>query len=297
MTAEPGFRRSLLGFALVLLGSVGFGVMPLFARWSYADGLSPFGVQSWRFCIAGVFALLFLPGVIRAGRRALLPFVMGFVLAVATVTYFIALTRVSVALAVLIFFTFPLFVIVIERFAYRRRMNWQTLAAAALVLCAVVLIVTPGSVPSGDYGVVLLAFVAPLGYGAFIAVSAENLRDRPLRVRLPAVYLGAFAGSTALMFIVGEGIEFPVSALGWAGVLGLGVVSSTAGLALLVIGAPMTGPARTAIAGTSELITALIVGWLAFAEPMHGSLLLGAALIIVAVVLVAPRPSRHRGVG
>jgi len=58
-------------------------------------------------------------------------------------------------------------------------------------------------------------------------------------------------------------------------------------LGLLLLGAPVAGAERTAIAGASELVTALIVGAVAYHEPMEPTLLAGAALIVGAILLAA----------
>ncbi|HLT78337.1 MAG TPA: hypothetical protein VKZ87_13215 [Ferrovibrio sp.] len=44
--------RPVTGMALVALGAVGFGLMPLFARTAYAEGLLPLSLLAWRFAIA-----------------------------------------------------------------------------------------------------------------------------------------------------------------------------------------------------------------------------------------------------
>ena len=281
--------RPRLGFALVLFGATLVGLMPLFVRWGYADGLTLLEVLSWRYLTPGAFALVFLPRLLRAWRSTLLPLALGVMMGIATLCYFVSLSRLSIALTVLIFFTYPMFVVVLGRLLFRRHLDVAAYCAAALVLLAALVVVSPEIVLAGRLEAVAIGFGAPLGFAIFILFSTLVVADRPVTVRLPAVLLGGLAVSLLMLVIQGQEFVLPVSLTGWIGVLGVGVASTVGGIGLMMIGGPMVGPAPAAIAGSGELVASLIVGWVMFGEALRPEVVAGAVMIIGAIVLMAPR--------
>lgn len=274
--------------ALVALGAIGFGLMPLFARTAYADGLPPLSLLSWRFAIAFLCLLPFLPRMLAARRDMLAAVIAGAGYMGTMFFYFLALQHLTVALTVLILFTYPLFTILLGWLAFREKLTWQNAVAAVLVLLAALLILSPAGLDGhGNPLAIGMAFIPPLAYAVFMHVAAKRLSAVAIPVRLGGVFLGGLLAMLALGLLMDGGIAAPASATGWAATLALAIVSTVGALGLLLYGAPAAGAERTAIAGASELVTALLVGVLAYNETLEPITLLGAALIVGAMLLAA----------
>jgi drug/metabolite transporter (DMT)-like permease len=119
--------------------SVMFGFVPLAARELYADGLSTWSLLCWRYLLALViifagirFTRLRLGTALRQGawRIALVGVSLG---AVQTLCYFQSLRWLDTGIAVLLFYTFPVVTLGVERFFFK-----QQVARAAL-LCVIVI--------------------------------------------------------------------------------------------------------------------------------------------------------------
>jgi hypothetical protein len=119
--------------------SVMFGFVPLAARGLYADGLSTWSLLCWRYLLAlaiifaGIrLARLHLGAALRQGawRIALVGVTLG---VVQTLCYFQSLRRLDTGIAVLLFYTFPVVTLGVERFFFK-----QQVAPAAL-LCVIVI--------------------------------------------------------------------------------------------------------------------------------------------------------------
>jgi len=274
--------------ALVAFGAIGFGLMPLFARTAYADGLPPLSLLSWRFAIAFLCLLPFLRSMLSARTDMLVAVLAGAGYMGTMFFYFLALQHLTVALTVLILFTYPLFTILIGWLAFRETLTWRNAAAALLVLVAAILILAPAGL--GNHANLLaigMAFIPPLAYAVFMHVAAKRLSGMTIPVRLGGVFLGGLLAMLGLGLLMDGGIAMPATLTGWAATLALAVISTVGALGLLLLGAPVAGAERTAIAGASELVTALIVGAVAYHEPMEPTLLAGAALIVGAILLAA----------
>lgn len=281
-------RSPAAGMAFVALGAIGFGLMPLFARTAYADGLPPLSLLSWRFAIAFLCLLPFLPRMLAAKRDMLVAVIAGAGYMGTMFFYFLALQHLTVALTVLILFTYPLFTILLGWLVFRETLTWQNAVAAVLVLVAALLILSPAGI--GDHAnplAVGMAFIPPLAYAVFMHLAARRLSGIAIPVRLSGVFLGGLLAMLALGLLMDGGITAPASATGWGATLALAILSTVGALGLLLYGAPAAGAERTAVAGASELVTALIVGALAYGEQLDATTLAGAALIVGAILLAA----------
>jgi drug/metabolite transporter (DMT)-like permease len=274
--------------ALVALGAVGFGLMPLFARTAYADGLPPLSLLSWRFAIAFACLLPFLPRMLGARRDMMIAVVAGAGYMGTMFFYFLALQHLTVALTVLILFTYPLFTILIGWLGFREKLTWQNALAALLVLVAAALILAPAGLGHDVNALALgMAFIPPLAYAVFMHVAARPLSGMAIPVRLGGVFLGGLLAMLALGLAMDGRISAPATTTGWAATVALAILSTVGALGLLLYGAPIAGAERTAVAGASELVTALIVGAVAYGEDLSATTLAGAALIIGANLLAA----------
>lgn len=285
-------RSPAAGMALVAFGAIGFGLMPLFARTAYADGLPPLSLLSWRFAIAFLCLLPFLRQMLAARRDMLVAVITGAGYMGTMFFYFTALQHLTVALTVLILFTYPLFTILIGWLFFRERLTWSNAVAALLVLAAAILILAPaGFGASTNLLAIGMAFIPPVAYAVFMHVAARPLSGMAIPVRLGGVFLGGLIAMLLLGLLMDGGIAVPASTTGWAAAVALAIVSTVGALGLLLLGAPVAGAERTAIAGASELVTALIVGVLAYGERLEVTTLAGAALILAAILLAARQPA------
>lgn len=295
MTFLP--RSPAAGMALVAFGAIGFGLMPLFARTAYAEGLPPLSLLVWRFALASLCLLPFAPRLLAARRDALVAIATGIGYMGMTFFYFLALEHLTVALTVLILFTYPLFAILVGWLFFREALTMGNAAAALLVLVAALLILSPGLDRNVHLPAIGMAFIPPLAYAVFVHVAAKRLSRAAIPVRLGGVFLGGLIAMLALAPILEGGVVVPASPLAWAAAAALALISTVGALGLLLIGAPAAGAERTAIAGAGELVTALAVGVLAYGESIDLRTLMGAGLIVIALVLAARSQSRPHAEG
>lgn len=161
--------------AFVALGAIGFGLMPLFARTAYADGLPPLSLLSWRFAIAFLCLLPFLPRMLAAKSDMLVAVIAGAGYMGTMFFYFLALQHLTVALTVLILFTYPLFTILLGWLVFRARLTWQNAVAALLVLVAALLILSPAGIDGHANPLAVgMAFIPPLAYAVFMHLAARR---------------------------------------------------------------------------------------------------------------------------
>lgn len=286
--------RPTSGMALVAFGAIGFGLMPLFARMAYAEDMPALSLLIWRFAIASLCLLPFAGRLLAAKRDTLIAIAAGASYMGANLFYFLALKQLTVALTVLILFTYPLFTILMGWVIFRERVTWPAAIAALLVLLAALLILSPaGFGTEMNWTGIGMAFIPPVAYAAFVHIAAKRLGNMALPVRLGGVFLGGLLAMLVLGLLFDGRIAMPSTSAGWLATAALALVSTVLALGLLLIGASIAGAERAAIAGSTELVTALLVGALAYGETLDTYTLLGAAMIVIAIALAARGSKPH----
>jgi len=206
--------------------------------------------------------------------------------------YFVALDRAPVAAATVVYYTYPVVVLVLSAIVWRRRMLGWEAAVCATVLTGVALAVGPISV-SGPLLVALApAFAAPLGWGLYLLLLSGPAAAMPT---LPKVLAGSFGGTAILMPIV-------LATRGWHVMpMTSGAITSVALLtactfavpAVLVSwGAARSGERATAMIGSAEFAIAVGIGWLFLGDALSAVQIAGIALVLAAAVVAGRRSAR-----
>jgi drug/metabolite transporter (DMT)-like permease len=290
-----GLDAADVGLLLVAIGAIGFGCRPLFARLAFAEGVTPAlaGLLTLAptalLCLPSSFRFLGRPTPGATGRTSpLWPLGAGVFVAAGSLAYMHALGSLPVATTTVIYFSYPLFVVLLAWLAFGVRPTGATLGAAALIIAGCAAIVAPGAGAEAPLSALMIAFAAPVSYAVLLLLLAHRLAPVPLFPRMGLITLGA---SLVLAPTVGaRGFE-ALGALGpegWTGVAGLVVVCGFLPQLTTTLGVPRAGADRAAIAGGLELVTALAVGWLALGEAVAYREIAGA-IAIAAAVLMAQR--------
>ena len=278
LAATLRYPNSGLATALVVAASLCFGIVPLFARWLLAAGLSPEAIAIYRFGLTLLVALPFFPRQSHKLRSALWLIGAGYLMGLGWTTYVRAIEIVPLASAGVIYMSYPLFVVVFARFLLRQAMTWRALLAAALVVLAAATALAPGAIDGEQAMALLLCLPAPLSFALVIIVIVSlSLRLTAIE-RICCTSLGAVAALLPGVLAQDPASVLPPDVETW--------------FLVAVMASPQIGPARAAVAGAVELPTMMMVGWLVFGESLGLPEALAAGLILAAILLA---PAARRG--
>jgi drug/metabolite transporter (DMT)-like permease len=268
-----------------ITAAVSFGVCDTIAKLIFADGVDPLTLALIRG-IAGLgFMFLYLriglppkPATPRARAFAL---GLGVLFAAIVFGLFQAIALITVPLAVLTYFTYPLLTGLGGAVFGVERLGWQGLVAAAVAFFGLALMIGADPQHLSVAGVVFAAGAA-LCRATFLLVARVELQDTDPRMTT----WHSLVSSTAI-FAVAAVVTMnwysPQSAFGWFLVLVLSVGVAIAILTLYV-STVRIGPFRSALIMNVEplLATLLSAAWLGeVLTPLQG---LGAALMLAAIV-------------
>ncbi len=264
-----------------------FGFAGLFGKWL---ALSPVAIVLGRTLVAAL-ALGVLVAARREGARPTLGLAgNGLVLAVHWVTFFEAIRVSTVAIGLLGFASFPLFVLLLERALLGRR--WRTAEAATALLVAAGLAVLVPRFAWEEQTVQGLAWGIASGFT--FALLAVRSRRHAATHAPAAVALWQNAAAAAVLV--------PVVAATAPDVAGIGAREVAL---ILVLGVVCTALAHTLFIGSLRRVSAHTASVVAALEPVYGIALaavllaevptprtLAGAGLIVAAALVATRRAR-----
>ena len=287
---------------LMCIGSAaGFGAMAVFGKLAYDEGTTVGTLLSARFALAAVlfWVLVFAAGAAATGLRRLprrdLLIALGlgaFGYAAQAGCFFAALDRIDASLLSLMLYTYPSMVAVAAILLRRERANARRFTALALASGGLVLVLANAKAGTLDPVGAALALAAAMVYTTYILTS-QGIAGRISPTVLSAlVCTGATVTLTAGTAAIGDLEPGTVTATGWGWLLSLAVVSTVVAVSLFFAGLKRVGPTSAAILSTAEPVVTVILAFLVFGELLGPLQLLGGALVIVAVlVLASHRPS------
>jgi drug/metabolite transporter (DMT)-like permease len=312
-------RHHALGVGLVLIAGASFASGSIFATLAYDTGLDWLTVMWWRFLIGASAAWLWVlasPARRAALRRmprrqVVVALGLGAVYTGNAGTYYAGIETVPAALAGVLVYIYPVFVALLSlRFATRLpgRRPWIALGLAILgvILALGGLDLTAGGEPVPVDGLLLILASAAI-YSVWIVLSARlsgERRDRlgqdaPEAAGNAAVTTALMMAATATVFAIlavtlGRSLA-PVTVPGdaWPFLIGIGLIASFLAIQSLYAGAKRVGAAQAALISTTEPLFIVVLAYLVLGQVLAPIQLLGAALILVGVVIAqtSPRPS------
>lgn len=281
-------RAQLRGCLFVVLSAVIFGCMPLGASILYAEGVTPMSLVFLRnFLALPALALLghrqgglrVSPGALREIARA------GFVGCCLTpVLLFTSYRYLASGVATVFHFCYPV-VVVLGGVLLREKTGRRALLCTALCVGGILLLFDPGAqlnLPGAA-----LALISGVTYALYILLLGHFRHREVTGFRLSFYISLVCATATFLLCLATKQLRFPQSVRGWCVALLFALALSVGAVVLFQQGTFLIGAQRAAILSTLEPITSILAGVLLLHETLTARIVLGAALTLLASILVA----------
>lgn len=282
MSRRPDGLAPLLGLVAVA-ASLGSG--HVCARLAFGHGVGVLTAATVR----SLCASLVLLALLAVQRTPLFPLhrefratlLFGVLVVAQTLLIQLAVKLMPVTLAILVFYTYPFFTSVATARLQGNRMSGHLSGALVTAFVGLALVLGIGAAPPSPWGVLA-------GLGASLSFSTVLVLTPRLAPTLGAPLRTFYMMSTAaavFVAVAGAGAAFrlPESPPAWiglvglAGLYGLGIV----GLFLLL---PRLGPVQTAVVLNLEPVFVAVVAWGWLAEGLAPVQIIGASLVVAAVI-------------
>ncbi len=282
-------RPYALGVALSLAAGLAFAFQPVLGQLALDRGAAIAPLLGWRYAIAAAILV-----VIARRRLAVMPwrvaataFALGAALYAADAAlFYAALGRTSAPFATLLHYTYLLGVVGAAALLGRERLGARRAAALAAVLVGVGLV--GGGAGSPDPLGVVLALASASAYAAYILLS-----DRLLRGTDPVAFAAVLVTGAATAFLLFGASRGELAHIGGGAGAAAVVVGAIVGTVFAVTaffgGIRLVGPGTASLLATIEAPAGLALAALALGEQLAPAQLLGAALVVSAIVLLQVR--------
>lgn len=285
--------QEVLGLIFVLLAGFGFGFLGIFGRYAFQSGLTVGELLTFRFLLAsillwaGLFAfkrdLIKLPL-----RQVLISAGLGvFGYAVFSTFYFKSIEGISVPLAALLLFTFPIFVNLGAHFFLKERMTKNQFISLLLATVGLGILLW-GPLVVNSPAAVVYALIAAVTYAIYVLVSGKVQQNvAPLSSSLYVISASALA-----LFLIHQPSVLKVTELTSKQMFiisGIAIVSTIAPLTLFLAGLQKLSSSKASIVVMIEPVVATVAAFFFLGEQLTTLQICGAVLVLVALFINAKK--------
>jgi drug/metabolite transporter (DMT)-like permease len=196
--------------------------------------------------------------------------------------YFTALTMTSASLVAVLLYLYPSFVTFLSSIFLGLPITKLKITALLLSLSGTILIV--GLNTDGQIAGILLAVAAPIIYAIYIIIGSKVT---PREGALPSTAAVIFSAGIVYSFIVTiKGAAYPSTLTGWGCIAGIVLFSTIIAIAAFFGGLKRVDPANASVISTLEPAVTFALAFLILGETMTWSKVVGAAMILAAILLL-----------
>ena len=268
----------------VLYGLLGyFGVTIMQAHFSLSNMLF------WRFIISSlVIAALLVPQIsnIKANYRAIFrAFICGAVFySSSSATYFWASDYIGTGLSMVIFFTYPIIVVLSSWFFNKHKITKIYYVSISTIMLGMLLLIDRAQIKFDLYGI-LLATISSLTYAAYIIISKKQMSELdPLASSFMVSIGNCFTFLT--ISILTKSFVIPIGTNVWINILGIGIICTALPILFLLEGMKYISSRKASMFSVSEPVCVMIAGIILLKEQLTLLQLIGVITILTGALIV-----------
>lgn len=279
------------GLIQVLLSGICFGFLGIFGKLSFLKGLSVGELLTYRFSLAalilGLGLAIIRPSWLRIDFKQLgISLALGvFGYAIFSSLYFLSIQGITVGLAALLLFTFPLFVNLGEWLFLKHKLSKPQLISMFLSFLGLCLLVY------GDWSIqsrlsVFYGLGAAITYATYVLVS--GVVQKQVRPLTSSFYV--IVGASAMLGLIHQPSTdiFSLTQVDkWWLILGISIICTIAPITLFLSGLQKMKSSEASLVVMIEPVVATLAGMAFFQESLSFIQSLGAFLILSAIVMKA----------
>jgi len=293
-------NQRALGFAFVFLSSMGFSMAPTFSKRAYESGANTVGVLIVRFTIAAV--LMFLIRQFSSGQRVWPQprlmfdlFLLGAIgYSGAAFFYFTAIENMSTGVSIVIWYIYPVFVVLIGWALFKTKPKRQTIFS--LISAMIGVAITVGQPGNATTKGVILVLLSSITYTFYTLSGSRAFKKTDLYTGVTFVLTGA-ATAFWLYWLLAPAstpVLFPQQTSGWIWIGALAIFATVLSTSTLFAGLKILGPNTTSVVNTVEPVLNIVAGILFLNEVFSVQQGVGAVYVVGALVYLGVHESRSQ---
>jgi drug/metabolite transporter (DMT)-like permease len=277
---------------LVALSGILYGFMGYLGTKLLQEHLTVSSMLFWRFMVAGIWIVLMFPFIKKTtyhpveGRAKLIKMILFGSLAYSGTSgfYFISSHYLGTGLAMVIFFSYPVFVVLFSWFLTNWKMNRYALGSLFAIILGVILLKGHGAHALNLTGL-FFGFLSSLTYGLYMYGGRHNSKKMDTSWLTFLICLG----NSAVFFVLclaTKTFSVPSTFHAWIYVIALGIFATALPIQLLLMGLKHINPVKASILSVLEPVVTLLIGFLFLAETMSTSQFVGVLIVLIGALLI-----------
>lgn len=274
------------GSLYAILSGFLYGFIGYFGLSAINGNLSASTMLFWRFLISSIVILIILIPQIKtfndSFKSMFIAFLSGaFYYGISTLLYFYASQYIGSGLSMVIFFTYPVIIMLLNYFFYGQLIPKIYYLATFIILIGMLLLVDMDEVAFDILGI-LLGLVSAFFYACYIIASKKN-RISP-NISTLMVCLGCM--TTSLIVSIGtNSFSIPVSYSVWFNLLGIGIIATVIPIVLMLHSLKYISSEKASILSVLEPVFVVIFGVLLLGEELKPWHALGVVFVLAGALI------------
>ncbi len=285
------------GYTYVIIAALLWAASGVSGKYLFQHGVTPFQLVQMRVTLSAlclfVFLIIFKPRLLKISRADFLYFaVLGISgMAMVQFSYFYTISRINVAVAILLEYLAPIFIAGWYAFAAPEKLSRKTLIGVLVSVVGCYLAVGAYNVDLlAQNGVgILVGICSGLSYGWYAIYGERGMcKYDPWTVVFYALLFAAFFWNAAIFPL--DAFSRSYNGVEWLWILYIVVLGTVVPYGLYSLGISLVRSTRASVAATLEPIAAGFMAFFFLGETLATLQILGGLLVIASVVLLQIRP-------
>ncbi|QZY55738.1 DMT family transporter [Crassaminicella profunda] len=282
--------KKIYGVIYSMISAALFGLQPVLAKIAYNNGMNTTTLLFLRFFLGAIMIFTYMNVKHidfkinkKQGNYLIFLGIVGYGLT--AFLLFLAYHYISVGLATILHFVYPIFVTILAFILYKEKLKMNKILALVLSGFGIYFLVGDGYLHLNMKGVIL-ALISGISYAVYMVGLANKLFE-DLNNYVMTFYLSLVAAIFLIVLgFVNNSIVLHMNKIGMSIAISIAFISSVIAPMLLLEGIRIIGPSNAAILSTFEPIVGTILGIIVLHECFTIKIAMGSALILVSVVMV-----------
>ena len=285
-------KNSIVGYSAGIITGITYGLNPLFGIPLMNDGASIDSILFFRYGFSVVLLAAFL--ILSRQSFKVTPkqlgilLILGLLYTSSSICLFESYKYIASGLATTLIFLYPVFVALIM-VVLRVYPTWQVWLAILATFVGVLILAQSNDTQTIDPIGVLLALGSGLSYAIFIVIVNSSRIIRPISSTMLTFY--SLSVGMIIFYIntllspndLTTGIN---GSSAWLCLVGLAILPTIISTATLALSTRKIGATKASVLGVFAPITAIMVGTIAFNEPITTNIIVGISIAIAAIIFM-----------
>lgn len=290
------FNKAQLGAIFAIVAGFLYGFLGFFSIRIMQEGVSIPNMMFWRFLISAIFISPFLLIKVNSNQKSLKEAMKALFFGAAfyclsPIFFCMSARHISTGLSMVIFFIYPLIVMLINKLFYKQKISRIYYLALSAILIGMLFLVDMRSISFNLMGIIFSILSG--AFYAFYIVGSKNNKIDPL---FSTFMVSMGCAITSLIFaLFDNSFEIPSNLTSWGYLLGYGTVCTAIPILIFLESLKYISSEKASILSVLEPVFVVIIGVLLLNESINSSQGIGIVCILTGalIALVDKKPIKQ----